>query len=244
MRNVRTAKPDDDGHRAGLLIPSSNTLIEPEYYAVMPRGITMHFARLRMTSLSDEGIREQDGDIAGQAALLGTARVGVILFCQTAASFHLGPEWDRGVRRRIEAAAGVAALTAAGVVVDGLRALGVERLSLATPFPDAVNATSRSYLESESFVVVGSHGLGVTDNFEIAKIPPAVVEDLVRRADRPAAQAILIAGGNMPCLSVVNRLEAEIGKPVLTTNQAGIWAICRHFGVKPALPEYGRLLGG
>ena len=229
-------------YRAGLLIPSSNTFIEPEYYALMPRQVSMHFARLRMTSLSDEGIREQDRDIAAQARLLGTARVHTILFCQTAASFHLGRDWDRALRQRLEDAAGCPALTAAGTVVTALRALGVDRVALATPFPAAVSATSRAYLEAESFQVVATEGLGITDNFAIASLDAQTVLDLVRRADCSDAQAILVPGGNMPCLALAGQLESELGKPVVTTNQAGIWSLCRQLGVASNIPGHGRLL--
>ena len=73
-------------HRVGLLIPSSNSTIEPEYYAVMPPSISVHFARLTMTEVNDAGLARQDEDVVQQARLLATAGVEVILFCQTAAS--------------------------------------------------------------------------------------------------------------------------------------------------------------
>jgi len=229
-------------HRAGLLIPSSNTLIEQEYYAVMPRAVSLHFGRLTLTQVNDEGIRRQDEDVAQQAALLATARVGVILFCQTAASFYMGHAFDAGLKSRIEQAAGVAALTAAGTVVAALQALGARRLALATPFVAAMNETCAAYLRGAGFEVVHAHGLEMTDNFAIATLSPQAVLDCARRADHPAADAIVMPGGNMPCLAAVETLERELGKPVVTTNQAGMWAILRHFGVSEPMPGCGRLL--
>ena len=101
-------------HRVGLLIPSSNSLIEPEYYAFMPRSVSVHFARLTMTEVTDAGLARQDQDVATQSRLLASANVEVILFCLTAASFHKGLDYDADLKRRIEKQSGRPAMTAAG----------------------------------------------------------------------------------------------------------------------------------
>jgi len=229
-------------HRAGLLIPSSNTLIEQEYYAVMPRAVSLHFGRLTLTQVSDEGIRRQDEDVAQQAALLATAKVGVILFCQTAASFYMGREFDTGLKQRIAAASGIPALTAAGTVIDALQAVGARRVALATPFLTSMNRICAGFLQGAGFDVVASHGLEMTDNFSIATLAPDAVAECARRADHPEAQAIVMPGGNMPCLAAVEALERELGKPVVTTNSAGMWAILRHFGQTAPVAGCGVLL--
>ena len=76
----------------------------------------------------------------------------------------------------------------------------------------------------------------------IALIEPETVRELVRRVDRSEARAIVIPGGNMPCLGIVEEMEAELGKPVVTTNQAGIWALLGHLGGFDGLTGLGRLL--
>ena len=190
-------------HRVGLLIPSSNSLIEPEYYAVMPPSISVHFARLTMTEVSADGIARQDADVIAQSQMLATANVEVILFCITAASFYMGLDYDAELKRRIEAESGKPALTAARTVIDALRILDVCRIALATPFVPKGTDRARQFFEANGFDVVAAEGLDYTDNFSIALIEPETVRDLVRRVDTDTAQAIIIPGGNMPCLSIV-----------------------------------------
>ena len=229
-------------HRVGLLIPSSNTLIEPEYYAAMPRSVSVHFARLTMTEVSDAGLARQDDDVVAQARQLAAAHVEVILFCLTAASFYKGLDYDAGLKRRIEDHSGKPAMTAARTIIDALSVLGVRRIALATPFVPEVNEVSRGFLVDNGFDVVAGEGLAYVDNFSIALIDPDTVRDLVRRVNTGAAEAIVIPGGNMPCLSIAEELEEELGKPVITTNQAGIWALLRHLGGFERLAGLGQLL--
>jgi maleate isomerase len=229
-------------HRVGLLIPSSNSLIEPEYYAVMPRSVSVHFARLTMTEVTDAGLARQNEDVALQSAQLAEANVEVILFCQTAASFHKGLNYDVELKRRIERESGKPALTAARTVVDALNTLGVRRVAMAAPFVPEVLENSRRFLSNNGFEVVAAEGLAYADNFSIALIGLDTVRELVRRVDRSEADAIIIPGGNMPCLSIVEEMEEELGKPVVTTNQAGIWALLRYLEGFDGLTGLGRLL--
>jgi maleate isomerase len=229
-------------HRVGLLIPSSNSLIEPEYYAVMPRSVSVHFARLTMTEVTDAGLARQNEDVASQSAQLAAANVEVILFCLTAASFHKGLDYDADLKQRIERESGKPALTAARTVVDALNILGTRRVALAAPFVPEVLTNSRRFLENNGFEVVAAEGLAFTDNYSIALIDLDTVRELVRRVNTPKAEAIIIPGGNMPCLSIVEEMEEELGKPVVTTNQAGIWALLRFLGGFDHLTGLGHLL--
>lgn len=236
------ATPERIKHRVGLLIPSSNTNVEPEYNAVMPPTVSVHAARLGMTQVSAEGLAGQDEDVARQSELLATAGVDVILFCLTAASFQLGLDYDAKLKKRIESASGKPAMTAAQTVVGALNVLGVRRIAMATPFVPDVNEVSRAFMTANGFDVVAIQGLGLVDNFSIALTDYQTVRDLVYEADHPDAEAIVIPGGNMPCMLIADELERELKKPVVTTNQAGIWALLRHLGGFQGLIGRGQLL--
>lgn len=229
-------------HRVGILVPSPNVTIETEYAAVLPESVVVHTGRLRLVAVDQEGCESQDRDVEMQAAGLGQARVDAILFTQTSASYLLGHDYDRAVQARIEAASGRPALTAAQTVDDALRAVGAKHVALASPFPNDANALSAAYLEESGFNVVGSAGLGVTDNYSISRIHREQVVEVGLRADRSEADAVVMPGGNMPCLGAVEELEQRLGKPVITTNAAGIWALLRRFGGYAGIEGFGVLL--
>ncbi len=236
------AMPETIKHRVGLLIPSSNTNVEPEYYSVMPASVSVHFARLTMTAVNDEGLTRQDDDVTRQAELLATAGVEIILFCQVAASFYHGLEYDTKLRMRIENASGKPAITAAQTTIDALNVLGARSISIASPFTPEVYNISSAFLTANGFDVLAVEGLGYVDNYSIALIEYDTVRDMVRRSDHPDAEVIVILGGNMPCLLIADELERELGKPVITTNQTGIWALLRHLGGFQGLTGMGQLL--
>jgi maleate isomerase len=229
--------------RVGMLIPSSNTSIEREYPAWMPRHLSFHFARLTMTQLTAEGMAAQLGDIRRAVESLRDARVDAVLLCQTAASYWMGSDWDATIRRDMAGWAGVPALTAAATVLDALAALGARRVAFAAPFPPEIGEASLRYLRGAGIEVVHSAFGGLRDNFAIAELSRDAIIDLARRADHPDAQALLMPGGNMPCLEVADEIEAQLGKPMVTTNQAGMHALLALFGLPDRIAGAGRLLG-
>src|SRR3954466_11575838 len=94
------------GGRIGLLVPSSNTTVEPEFYRALPREVTLHVARLLLTKVNPESIAAMVEALAGQARLLASADVDVIVLGATAPSFLHGLGYDREMSRRIEDATG------------------------------------------------------------------------------------------------------------------------------------------
>jgi maleate cis-trans isomerase len=229
-------------HRVGMLIPSSNTSIERDYPRWMPREMSFHFARLTMTRLDDAGMTEQLADMRRAVASLRDARVDAVLLCQTAASYWMGRDWDTGFRAEMSEWCGAPALTAAQTVLDALAALRVTRVSFAAPFPAEIGAASIRYVEACGIEVVHSAFGEYRDNFAIAEIPRTEVMDLAGRADHPEAEALLMPGGNMPCLDFADEIEAALGKPMVSTNQAGMWALLRQFGRPERIAGAGRLL--
>ena len=240
MRN--TAGSMSGWRRVGMLIPSSNTSIEREYPAWMPRDLSFHFARLTLTRLDADGMAEQLADMRRAVASLRDARVDAVLLCQTAASYWMGRDWDAEIRREMTEWAAAPALTAAATVLDALAALDASRICFAAPFPAEIGEASLRYLTACGMTVIRSAFGELRDNFAIAEMEGAEVIELALRADHPEAQALLMPGGNMPCLALAEEIEARIGKPMVSTNQAGMWALLRLFGLDDRIPGAGRLL--
>ena len=228
--------------RVGLLIPSSNTMIEQEFPFALPRGLSAHFGRVEMTTLDDAGLRAQDVDLVRQAQLLGTAKIDAVLFCQSVYGFHRGRDHDQAMAERLAAAAGCPAVTAAGAMVEAASALGVRRLAFVTPFGPALNESVRRYFAERGFETVAMGGFTFSDNFAIAQVRPDDLVAAIRQGDTREAEAIVVPGGNLPCLGVIEAVEAALGKPMICTNQASIHAVLRRIGWDgPAPTGMGRL---
>jgi len=140
----------------------------------------------------------------------------------------------------IASLAGAPALLAAQAVLAALRHLGVKRLALGTPYPESISRQGKAYWEAAGFEIAGYHRLeNVTDIY--AENEERAYE-LARRADAPEADAVLLSGTGLPTVAVLETLERDLGKPVLSSNQASLWRALRMARVRESIAGFGRLL--
>ncbi|WP_370628224.1 aspartate/glutamate racemase family protein [Bordetella sp. BOR01] len=223
-------------------MPSSNTTIEPEFYRTLPPHVTLHAARLYLTQIATDSIENIVGDIEAQARNLASADVDVLVLGATAPSFLKGLGYDVEITRRIELASGKPATTTSTALVNALKELGISRVALGAAYDDHVNSIARSFLQANGFEVVRTKGLGLVDNLVVGRLDGTSALELARDIDSPQAQAIVLACTNWKTMDVLEQLEQELGKPVLSTTQVSIWAALRMLGETDAIPGYGRLL--
>jgi arylmalonate decarboxylase len=224
--------------RFGIIIPSVNTVLEPEFWSARPEGATFHFARAGLRVGSDEAGLDSLRRAAPQAARdLGDAEPTLVVFACTSGSMVAGGTMEE-LEAELTREAGVRALTTASAVVAALRSLGVRRLGLGTPYLAWVGGAEQEFLASHGFEVVANDNLGITDGHEMAALEPSVVADLARRVDRPDADAVFLSCTDLPTFSQLAALEAELGKPVLSSNSATLWSL---LGRRPGLERLGTL---
>jgi len=184
----------------------------------------------------------KDDDIDYQAKLLGTAKVEVISLAQTSASLF-ADDYDEVSVKRMTEASGVPSLTSAQAIGRALRALGTQRIAMATPYSEDAIARAKRYYETKYGVaVVASESLGATNSYAIGKMDAGVAQAAFSRIDRPDIDALVVPGGNFPTMDWIAPWERQFGKPVITTNQATLWAILRAMRINTPLSGKGRLL--
>jgi maleate cis-trans isomerase len=228
-------------HHFGVLIPSTNTTVEIEYNRLLPPTLQVHVGRL-LSSGGGPFSPSRDEDIDYQARLLGTAKVEVLSLAQTSASLF-AENYDGNVTQRMSKAAGVPAITSAQAIGEAARALGARRIALVSPYAQAVLERARHYYHSKyGLEVLALEGFAATDSYMIGKLGPENARDAFARIDRPEIDVLVVPGGNFPTMSFVPDWEREFGKPVVTTNQAALWAMLRIMKVGEKLPGLGRLL--
>jgi maleate isomerase len=228
-------------HHFGVLIPSTNTTVEIEYSRLLPASLQVHVGRL-LTSGTGPFAPSKDDDIDYQAKLLGTAKVEVISLAQTSASLF-ADDYDANVTQRMSAAANCPAITSAQAVGQSVQALGARQIALVSPYSAPVIERARHYYESKfGLEVVALEGFAATDSYMIGKLEPENARDAFARINRPEIEVLVVPGGNFPTMPFLPDWEREFGKPVITTNQAALWAMMRLMGVREPLPGLGRLL--
>lgn len=228
--------------RIGLLVPSSNTTVEPEFYRALPPGVTLHVARLFLTQISPDAILGIVQDLETQSRGLASADVDVIVLGATAPSFLKGLGYDRELIARIEAATGKRATTTSTALIAALQHIGASRVVLGAAYDDRVNAIAQAFLEANGIEVLAAQGLGMVDNLAVGRLGSDSAYELARRIDRPDAEAIVLACTNWKTMDAIGRLERELGKPVISTTQASLWAALRIIGRIEGVTGYGRLL--
>ena len=165
-----------------------------------------------------------------------------ISLAQTSASLF-ADDYDASVTQRMSAGAGAPAVTSAQAIGQAVQALGARRIALVSPYsPPVIERAKRYYERNFGLEVVALEGFAATDSYMIGKLGPDNARDAFARIDRPEIEVLVVPGGNFPTMSFVAAWEREFGKPVITTNQAALWAMMRIMGVRDPLPGLGRLL--
>ena len=230
--------------RIGLIVPSSNTTMEAEFWRMAPEGVSIHTSRVRLVEVTPEALKLMATEAVRAAEELATAEVDVVVYECTSGSLLEGIEWEERLRREIRERAGVEAITTAQAVVEALKALGVRRVAVATPYVDEINAKEKAFLERSGFTVVRIKGLGIVRNTDIGRQPPWVAYRLAKEVAReagPSADGVFISCTNFRTIEVVELLERELEVPVISSNTASMWLALRTIGIRDKL-NYGRLL--
>jgi maleate cis-trans isomerase len=224
--------------KLGLIVPSWNTVNEYEFQRVVTPAMSVHSMRIRITADDEENFTRMATEVPGAAKLLAQAKVQVICYGCLAGGFIKGPGHDQEIIRDIQAATGIPGVAAAAAVVDGLRAMGVTRMSVASPYEPWLNEKLAQYLNAFGIEVLALKGLGTQAH---ASFTPEQNAELAAEVDRPASQAIFISCSNFRTLEIIELLEKKLGKPVLTSNMCSLWKMLRVLDDRRCLPGAGRL---
>jgi maleate isomerase len=228
--------------RLGAIIPANNSVIEPEWWSVLPAEVALYATRiLAQGALTPEAVHAMEANVDRAVAELAATGVDVIAYCDMVTTFIMAPGWNETKIAAISAATSTPAISAWTALRDALGHLGVTRFALGTPYPKAIHAMAMPFFNSCGYDVVGDATLDVVQMRDVPKISAARLCGFVDRIPRPGAQAIVLLATDLPSFAALSDLETKFGVPILTSNQTLLWSALRAAGVNASIKSLGRL---
>lgn len=241
--------------RIGLLIPSVNTTMEPEFYKMIPEGVTIHTSRMLLRdNLSFNSLIEMEGEVERATKELATAGVDIVIFGCTSGSFIKGYKYNIEISDKINKLLGKekTSITTSTAVIEALKLLKSKKIAVATPYPEEINQKEKLFLEEEGFVVTNIKGLGFSERKQVYPLTispvsliglqePYVAYKLAIDANTDDSDCIFISCTNLRTIEIIEKLEKDLGKPVISSNQATLAMALKKVGIRERIEGYGIL---
>ena len=232
--------------RIGMIVPSSNTCLEPMTYRMLAdrEDVTVHFARIPVTRIALDPDSDRQFDTAtmlGAAELLATADVDVIAWNGTSGSW-LGPDHDRQVTEAITGHTGIPATTSTLAYLDAFDRFGIGTVGLLTPYTGDVNAQVVQCYQHLGIRTVGEVHLDLSDNESFARVRP---EELLPGAQALAGKrpdALVVLCTNVYGAPIAEGVETRTGVPLLDSVAVTLWKCLQLAGAAGLQPRWGKLL--
>ena len=222
---------DPQPPRLGFLVPERNVTCEVEFPHYLPDGVTAHFSRLprEQAELKAASLVQMMENVETQSRLLTKIDVKVIMAACTSGTFLGGTAAADDLGTRIKRATGIPGFTTSTAVTDALRAMGIQRFFMITPYPHDITATEAAFFEALSFEVAGTDTFACTHSPMIPALASSEVTEMVaRHADEiRAADGLFVSCTNLATMDRISAMEETLGKPVVTSNAATLWRALR-----------------
>jgi maleate isomerase len=241
--------------RIGVLTPHADVGPESELQAMAPAGVVIHAARVPSAAMGTGGVMgpaiplapvrtfAESPHVDAAAELLVAAPLQAVAYAFTSSAYVIGVEAEAAMIARLERRTGGTPVVAAcAATVKALGAPAAKRVALFDPpwFDDELNGLGGRYYESAGSEVVQSSPCGLPS--EQTRITPADLHGWVSGNGPVEADAIVIGGNGLRAVGVIAALEDDLGRPVVTANQALMWDALRTAGADPSsVKDHGRL---
>ena len=234
----------------GVIAPSTNTVVQPEFDMMRPRGVTNHFARIHIPNDPLRGdddfeklIATVDRELLGAVDRVMTCEPGHLIMGMSSETFWGGLDGSERLRERIEEHAGVAVTMGSDAARQGLRHYGdVKRIGVVTPYMPVADRQVRRFFTDCGFEVVRLVGLKCASPVLIAHVGELELRDAIRAVDGPEVEAIVQVGTNLAMARLAAAAELWLGKQVLAINTTTYWRALRRNGIADPIDGFGTLL--
>ncbi|ABE35995.1 ectoine utilization protein EutA [Paraburkholderia xenovorans LB400] len=229
--------------RIGLVILATDHTTEPDFAALVAgERIGIYVNRVPYANpVTPDNLRAMQPSLtAGAALILPGETLDVVMYSCTSASVMIG---DAEIEQAIHAAKPQArVVTPTAAAAAALNALGARRISVLTPYTVETSQPMAEYFAAQGFIIDRFTCIGLTDDREMARISHDDIVAFARAAMAEESDALFISCTAVRAAAVVARIEASIGKAVVSSNLATAWMCLRLCGESDARPALGRLM--
>ena len=234
----------------GVLAPSTNTIVQPDFDDMRPVGVTNHYSRIftpNTNALSNEtfraGIDTIGSNVMDAIKSVMTCEPDYLVMGISALSFFGGVKGAAAFAKRITDETGLRITVGSHATATAIEALGgIKRIAVLTPYWPVMNAEVKRYFGDVGLTVVRDIALQCTSWTGIAAVTPVECRDAIRRLDGTDVDAIVQVGTNLSMMRFAAAAELWLGKPVIAINTATYWHALRANDIRDQFAGFGRLL--
>jgi len=194
-----------------------------------------------MTGKWHRPLPELKGSIAEAARAISDTKPAVIVFHCTATSMEEGLAGEAHIVEEIQRSSGCPTITTGQAVREALRHMGVKKLVLISPYVKKTNQLEHHYMREAGFEVIHDLGLGLFGGDQYITVTPERWKEIVLENARPEAEGYFLSCTNTTMIEVIEECEQRLNRPVVTSNQATLWACLQRLGLARYITGLGRL---
>ena len=234
----------------GVLGPSTNTVVQPEFDDMRPDGVTNHYSRIyteNATAVSNEtfmaGTQAISDNVLDAVGSVMTCSPDYLVMGMSAITFYGGDKGADEFQAKVEGSAGVGVSIGSHSTTAALRAYGgIKNIAFLSPYFPAANEQVQKYFEDSGFEIVRDVCLKCPSWIAIAEVPSNTLRTVLDELNGPDVDALVQVGTNLSMARLAAETEQSLGKPVIAINTATYWHALRNNGITDKVAGFGRLL--
>jgi len=235
--------------KLAVLVPSTNTVVQPEFDAMRPEGVTNHISRIRIPNMP----LQSDADFKLLVERIAAAQLEAVdsaMSCEpdhvvlgiSVETFWGGLAASRTLKLELEQHTGLGVTLGAEACAAAFAQLGVKRIAVLTPYFPVGDRNVRAFFEESGYDVARITGLKCSAPTLIAHVAPQALREAAQALDGDDVDAVIQVGTNLAMGRLAAQMEAERGKPILAINACIYWHALRQNGIADRVAGWGNLL--
>jgi maleate isomerase len=243
--------PDSLGWRQkfAVLIPSTNTSVQPEFDAMRPPGVTNHISRIRIPNIP----LHNDADFERLIALIASSQdeaVDSAMSCEpdrlvlgiSAETFWDGLNASRKLKAHLHELTGLPVSMGSEACDAAFQALRMKKIAVITPYQPVGDRNVTRFFEEAGFEVKRIKGLRCESPVKIAHVSESQLRDALLELDGDDIDGLVQVGTNLAMARLAGQAEIWLKKPVVAINTAIYWHALRGAGITDRMSGFGSLM--